>query len=161
MDGHRTNNGIPVAIHHLRRPNDNTRSAQLPPPTTQLLHSTTTPTIDGNMNADGIDHSQLHGAAMNEGQKVEHPKNQVSSPPTQTTMLGGSTTMVPLADPLDEATLSSGSVLLRKQIELFEATEADVADRKSKGGAYLRPAGWNSLHPLCPSSLRGMCQRRR
>ena len=121
--------------------------AQLPPPTTQLLHSTTTPTIDGNMNADGIVHSQLHGAAMNEGQRVEHPKNQVSSPPTQTTMLGGSTTMVPLADPLDEATLSSGSVLLRKQIELFEATEADVADRKSKGGLIsVQQVGIRCIH---------------
>lgn len=110
------------------------------------------------MNADGIVRSQLP-AVPNEVQKIEQPSNKIPSPPPHTTMLdGSSTTTSLLADPLDEATLSSGSILLRKQIELFEATEADVADRKSKGGHIsVQQVGIRCIH--CAHLPFGECAR--
>ena len=91
------------------------------------------------MNADVIVHSQLPAVP-----------NGSSKTLSKTTTL--------LADPLDEANLSNGSILLRKQIELFEATEADVADRKSKGGHIsVQQVGIRCIH--CAHLPFGECAR--
>lgn len=58
-----------------------------------------------------------------------------SNPPTQSNPNDPTISSTQLlSDPLDEGTLSSGIVLLRKQLEIFEATAEDVMARRKFGG---------------------------
>lgn len=58
-----------------------------------------------------------------------------SNPPSQSNSNAPTTSTTQLLfDPLDEGTLSSGIVLLRKQLEIFEATVEDVMARRKFGG---------------------------
>ena len=47
---------------------------------------------------------------------------------------GGTVSGIPMADDLDDAKLSSSLAFLRRQLEYFQATAADVDIRKKKGG---------------------------
>lgn len=76
--------------------------------------------------ADGNDGHRTNGTTLLVSDPLAQPNLKTTATTTSSTQL--------LSDPLDEGTLSSGFVLLRKQIEIFEATEEDVMARRKFGG---------------------------
>ena len=97
---------------------------------------------------DGNDGHRTNGTTLLVSDPLAQPNLKTTATTTSSTQL--------LSDPLDEGTLSSGFVLLRKQIEIFEATEEDVMARRKFGGSIsVQQVGIRCTH--CAHLPHGDC----